>query len=313
MKKYTVLLILFISSKIFAQCEAILPFTEKSMEEIHDVYQFTFLHKIPQNKLDSLVLQVMYPNMVIDSNYYDWNSTYPRVVSLIDRINMLKITDAIGALQTKEAFLILNLNYILPFKMGDDMSPYTSFCSTINYYGGPMALNKYFLNKEIPITEKLAFPEFNNAVALKCIPLREKYFKGITYCKPLQGDTAALYEMNKINPAPFDSMVENIFNKYCNKNAKQKLYYSRDSITMEVFQLPYFVDAIWDDCVPQIISPQNASTHQLGVLFRLDNDRAIIRVYTIANSMLSGQKIIAKQFNADFVSRTRRKCENYDE
>ena len=111
----------------------------------------------------------------------------------------------------------------------------------------------------------------------------------------------------------FDSMVENIFNKYCNKNAKQKLYYSRDSITMEVFQLPYFVDAIWDDCVPQIISPQNASTHQLGVLFRLDNDRAIIRVYTIANSMLSGQKIIAKQFNADFVSRTRRKCEGIDE
>jgi hypothetical protein len=255
----------------------------------------------------------MYPAMIVDSNYYDWNYTSPQVVTLIDRINMLKITDAIGALQTKEAFLILNLNYILPFKMGDDMSPYTSFCSTINYYGGPMALNKYFLNKEIPITEKLAFPEFNNAVALKCKLLLEKYLKGITYCKPLQGDTAVLYEMNKINPAPFDSMVENIFNKNCNKNAKQKLYYSRDSITMEVFQLPYFVDAIWDDCVPQIISPQNASTHQLGVLFRLDNDRAIIRVYTIANSMLSGQKIIAKQFNADFVSRTRRKCEGIDE
>ena len=269
MKKYTVLLILFISSKIFAQCEAILPFTEKSMEEIHDVYQFTFLHKIPQNKLDSLVLQLMYPNMVIDSNYYDWNSTYPRVVSLIDRINMLKITDAIGALQTKEAFLILNLNYIMPFKMGDDLSPFVSFCSTINYYGGPMALNKYFFNKEIPITEKLAFPEFNNAVALKCKLLREKYLKGITYCKPLQGDAAAVYEMNKINPAPYDSMVAYIFNKYCNRNTNQKAYYSRDSITMEVFQLPNFVDAIWDDCVPQIMLPKDVHTHQLGVLFNV--------------------------------------------
>jgi hypothetical protein len=71
-------------------------------------YQFTFLNKTPKNKLDSLVQQAMFPPQKIDSNYYDWNNLDARVVEVIDPIKMHAIVDAIGALQTPEAFVILN-------------------------------------------------------------------------------------------------------------------------------------------------------------------------------------------------------------
>ncbi len=316
MKKYILLLFLFASSKIFAQCEAILPFTEKSMEHIHDVYQFTFLHKEPRNKLDSLVLQLMYPSYVVDSNYYDWNYNSPKVQSVLDVFNYRKVLDELAQLQTNEAFLILHLYYIIPFKEQDDMNPFTAFCTNIAYYGGPVAINKHYLKNAI--STHLGFTEFNHAVLERSLPLLKTKLNDIKYCKPLQGDAAIIYEMEQTDPAPYDNAVENIFKKYFNKFPNQKMHYSLDSITLEVYQLATFVDCVWDNCIAQQESPNGVYSNRLGVIFNVGKDRFnqnkyILRVYTVQNSQEQGQILVDKQFNADFVSRTRRKCEGNEE
>ncbi len=316
MRKYSFLVFLFISSKIFAQCEAILPFTEKSMEQIHDVYQFTFLHKEPQNKLDSLVLQLMYPSRVIDSNYFDWNYSSPRVQSVIDLFNYRKVLDELALLKTNEAFLILHLYYLIPSKIHDDLNPFLTFCANINYFGGAVAINKHYLKNAI--STDLGFTEFNHAVFERSLPLLNEKIKGIKYCKPLQGDAALLHEMKQSDPAPYDSAIEQILNKYLNRLPNQKTYFSMDSIIMEVFQLPTFADAIWDNCIAQVASPDGNSYYQLGVIFNIGKDRDnqnkyLQRVYTVQNSQSNGQILVDKRFHADFVSLTRRKCEGYDE
>jgi hypothetical protein len=55
MKWKFLFIFLLAATQANAQCEAILPFSESAMKDIRDVYQFQFLHKKPQNKLDTLV------------------------------------------------------------------------------------------------------------------------------------------------------------------------------------------------------------------------------------------------------------------
>lgn len=311
--KWNILFILMLATtQATAQCEAILPFTEASMKDIHDVYQFQFLHKKPQNKLDTMVYQMMHPAMVIDSSYYDWNMLYPQVRNVVDRIKMVKLVNDIGAMRSQEAFVLLSLSYMMPFKVQDDMNPYTSFCYTLTQYGGAKALNMYYLNGAVDTN--LPYPEFNNTVVLKSIPLRSAMFKDIRYCKPLEGDARFYYEMSKVDPKPYDDAMEAIFAKYMNKHATMKSYFSIDSITMEVYQLPFFVDAIWDNCVPKVGAPDGVNQEQLGVIFKVDTPvtRFIERVYIINNSLEKGQVLVDKVFQPNFVSRMRQKCEVYD-
>jgi hypothetical protein len=317
LKKGSVLFFFICCAKIsFAQCQAILPFTEKAMEEIYDVYQFTFLHKKPQNKLDSLVLQIMNPQIIIDSNYFDWNYTSPQTRALVDRLQQYKIIDQIGALKTNEAFLLLHLHYLLPFKMEDDSSPLATFCSNIAYYGGPMIINKYYLQNAI--STQLAFPEFTNAVVAKSLLMLKAKLKGINYCKPLQGEARSLYEMSLTNPTPYDSTIETVMDKYFNHYANAKNYYSRDSILMEIYQLPFTHDVIWDDCIAKVASEDGIAYDKLGVIINVGKDMYnqniyIQRVYEVKNDRINGQKIVSKTYFADFVSQVRRQCAGIDE
>lgn len=305
------IILLFLSQKSMAQCQAILPFTEKSAQEIHDIYQFTFLHRQPQNKLDSLVLQIMHPAMVVDSNYFDWNNTQPQVRSVVDRIKMNSLIDAIGALKTPEAFLLLNLAYMLPVQAQDDLTPLNSLCANISHYGGPIAINKYFLNHAV--SQKLAFPEFSNQVILKSMPLRKTLLKNIKYCKPLQGDARILYEMSLTDPAPYDSAIEKVLNKYFNHYPNLPSLYYRDSIMIEILQLPTTRDAIWDDCIPQVAAENGTFWNKLGVIISvgrdLNNQEVYIqRVYEVQNNVRKGQKIVGTKFSADFVTSVRKQC-----
>lgn len=295
-----------------AQCEAILPFTEASMKDIDDVYQFQFLHKKPQNKLDTMVYQMMHPAMVIDSSYYDWNMLYPQVRNVVDRIKMVKLVNDIGAMRSQEAFVLLSLSYMMPFKVQDDMNPYTSFCYTLTEYGGAKALNTYYLNGAVDTN--LPYPEFNNTVVLKSIPLRSAMFKDIRYCKPLEGDARFYYEMSKVDLKPYDDAVEAIFAKYMNKHPIMNNYFSIDSITMEVYQLPFFVDAIWDNCILLVDPLDGIIRLKLGVIFKAGNSEStyIQRVYSINNSLDQGQVLVDKVFHPNFVSQTRQECEAHD-
>lgn len=313
MKWKFLFIFLLAATQANAQCEAILPFSESAMKDIRDVYQFQFLHKKPQNKLDTLVYQIMHPAMVIDSNYYDWNMLYPQVRHVVDRIKMTGLVNDIGALRSQDAFVLLSLSSMIPFKVQDDMNPFTEFCYTVTNYGGNVALNKYFLDSAV--STNLSYTEFNNAVILKSKPLRSAMFKGITYCKPLEGDAHIMYEMSKVDPKPYDDAVEAIFAKYMNKHPTMNNYFSIDSITMEVYQLPFFVDAIWDNCILLVDQLDGVKRLKLGVIFKVGTSEPsyIQRVYSINNSLERGQELVGKVFHPNFVSQIRQECEAHDE
>ncbi|MCC7029705.1 MAG: hypothetical protein IT257_05310, partial [Chitinophagaceae bacterium] len=136
----------------------------------------------------------------------------------------------------------------------------------------------------------------------------------IMYCKPLQGEAKLLYEMSQVDPKPYDAAIEAIFAKYMNRHQNMRSYFSLDSIMLEVAQLPLFVDAIWNNCVPQVASPDGVSDYRLGVIFKADTEaKTIQRVYIVNNSLEKGQVLVEKKYDTDFVSRTRRQCEGHDE
>ncbi len=302
---------------INAQCKAIIPFTERDMEQITDVYQFTFLHKNPQNKLDSLVIQAMYPTMIIDSNYYDWNSNFPRMVSRIDLYNFRKIVDDIGKLQTKEAFLILNLGYMLPFKTQGDLSPFTTFCNNLNYYGATDAINKYYLQDSI--SYNLSRSTFDNEVLAKALPMRKQLFKDIKYCQALTGNDRYLYEMQLHNSSYYDSVIERIVSKYLNHYPNLPGYFELDSVMLEILQLPFVHDAQWDNCVVKVADENHVPPYQLGVIIVVDKDAYkqniyIQRVYAVAKDSKRYSYLLPTKYDVDFVGRTRRQCEGeYEE
>ncbi|HOZ50475.1 MAG TPA: hypothetical protein PLU17_01350 [Chitinophagaceae bacterium] len=319
MKNRSILLflILFSNFKSQSQCAAILPFTQKAMVDIHDIYQFTFLNKKPKNKLDTLVLQALYPGMIVDSNYYDWNNDNEKTRSLYERIKMKQLIDEIGQLKTSGAFLILNLPYLIPFKMQDDLTPLTSLVSNISHYGSATTINKYFLNNIV--SNKIAPKEFERLVILKSIPLRKSKFTQIKYCKRLEGEALELYNMKQENPQPYDSLIEQVINKYLNKyHHISKLLYFPDSIMIEILQLPFTHDAQWDHCVPKVSADNGISHDRLGVIIQIgkdefDQNKYIQRVYTLEKNNQTGQSIVEKEFSVAFISRTRRQCEGQDE
>jgi hypothetical protein len=304
------------SSSSHAQCQAILPFTENSMEHISDVYQFTFLHKQPQNKLDSLVQQLINPHLVIDSNYFDWNYNAPQIRSVLDLVQYRKLMDDIGRLKSKEAFVLLSMPYMIPFKVQDDLSPFNTMCYHIQYYGGGNALNKYFLNDEVSV--QLNYTDFHNAVILKTKALRNKYFKDVTYCKKLEGDAWRMYEMQQTNPAPYDSVYINILSKYFTqnrliKNLGMNTVYALDSVMIDVLQHPLTVDAMWDDCLPRLNTDNAITNYMLGIIVHVGTDingqkKYIQRVYEVENDPRRGQRILQIFWDLDFVSHTRRLC-----
>lgn len=312
MKKYLFcFLALFSGIKLSAQCEAILPFTQESMKDIHDVYQFTFLNKTPKNKLDSLVHQAMFPPKKIDSNYYDWNNLDARVVEVIDPIKMHAIVDAIGSLQTPEAFVILNLYWLLDIKDQGDLNLFSTFCANIHYFGGAVAINKYYLNSSVSL--ELKYTPFHSEVFVKCLPLREKYFKDIFYCKRLQGDAMVMYEMSKTDPKPYDQIIEKILYHYLETMDPDTTQLFRDSVLIALNQWPIIHDALWDDCNP---TPKS-DTNRLGVYFRskephTGEEISILRVYTLVTNSSGHQSLVNIAYSPNFISQTRQHCEQYE-
>jgi len=312
MKYLFCILTVFSGIKLNAQCEAVLPFTHESMKDIQDVYQFTFLNKSPKNKLDSLVRQAMFTPKKIDSNYSDWNNLDARIVEVIDPLKMYAIVDAIGALRTPEAFVILNLYGLLDMKGQGDLSLFSTFCANIHYYGGAAAINKYFLDSSV--SHELKYTPFHSEVFLKSLPLRQKFFKNIFYCKRLQGDAMLMYEMSKMNPKPFDEIIEKILLHYLGSMEPDTTQLFRDSVLIALNQLPVVHDATWDDCNNAFKS----DTNRLGDYFRSKDPQSgeeisMLRVYTLVANSSGQQQLVDISFSPDFISQTRQRCEEYED
>ena len=312
MKYLFCILTVFSGIKLNAQCEAVLPFTHESMKDIQDVYQFTFLNKSPKNKLDSLVRQAMFPPKKIDSNYYDWNNLDARIVEVIDPLKMYAIVDAIGALRTPEAFVILNLYGLLDMMGQGDLSLFSTFCANIHYYGGAASINKYFLDSSV--SHELKYPPFHSEVFLKSLPLSQKFFKNIFYCKRLQGDAMLMYEMSKMNPKPFDEIIEKIIHHYLGSMEPDTTQLFRDSVLIALNQLPVVHDATWDDCNNAFKS----DTNRLGVYFRskdsqTEEEISMLRVYTLITNSSGQQHLVDISYSPNFISQTRQRCEEYED
>lgn len=309
MKNLLFILLLSLVSKGFlrAQCQALLPLTEAAFSDIHDVYQFTCFNKKPKNRLDVLLKQCLNPNKVIDSSFYDWTKVSP-LLKPIDRFQYKKIVDEIGKQKNEGAYLLLHLYVLLPFKMQDDMSRFVGLTSSIHYYKASSVINKYFLNNAI--STKLPKQDFENAVFAKSLLLKSKYLSKIKYCKLLEGDAMALYEMKKTDPKPYDDAIIAVINKYINKNKTLKQYFSIDSIFLEVYQLPFRVDAELDTSIIKVGTSDGVSYNQLGIIINVGVDednqsRAIERVFTITNHPERGQTILKPKYDVGFVARIR--------
>jgi hypothetical protein len=312
--KNLLLIVLFLALQqgfAMAQCQAVLRLTDDAYNNIHDVYQFTCFNKQPKNRLDILLKQCLNPNKIIDSAFYDWTKVSP-LLKPIDRFKYELIVDEIGKQKSEGAFLLLHLYVLLPFKMQDDLSPFVGLASTVHYHKASTAINKYFLNNAI--STKLPKQDFENAVFAKSLLLKNKYLSKIKYCKLLQGNARALYEMKQINAKPYDDTIIAVMNKYLNKNDKRRDYFSIDSIFLEVYQLPFRVDAVLDNCIAKVAVPEGLTEIQLGVIINagVDDDgerRTFERVYTISNHPAIGQTILAPRYDVGFVNKIRVACE----
>jgi hypothetical protein len=312
-------LICFCHCNAFAQCKARPTISPKMVQEVNDVFQFTFLHYPPINRLDTLVCQLNYPIRVLDSSFFNWPKNNEKARSNIDVFNATKVIDAIGQQKAKEAFFILQLPYyyseysmLRNMHKADDLSPFNGMLSNLQYYNGGDVLNTYFLNNSV--SKKLPKQKFEEAVVKKCKAIRNNYIKDLQYCVPLQGEDYQLAMMKKENPAACDSAVLKIIRKYINNNPTQKSYYSMDSIMIEVHQLEKVIDAQNDNCVAQVVADDGCSYTRLGVIYHTSFDFItqqkiyIMRVYTIKNNPRFGQEILGADWSVDFISRTRKQC-----
>ncbi len=321
MRKY-ILTLFFIVLKTngFAQCKTIKPFTTKSIADINDIFQFTFLHYPLQNKLDSLVFQLNYPMYVTDSSLYNWPTDGGKIRSVLDVFDYSKAINAIGKLQTPEAFFILNLPYIYrenvtirDWKKADDLSPYNSMMSSIPHYGGATILNKYYLKQ--PVRTYINKQQWEANIIKQIEPLRQNNFKNIKYCLPLTGDDYSLAMMQKEDATECDSAVIKIINKYINKYKNVVSYYSIDSIVLEIHQLPKFIDMQTDQCMHYVSADDGNSSTRIGVIYKTaprypwENYSTILRVYSINNNVYKGQSISNIEYSVNFISDIRKSCE----
>lgn len=294
----------FLGEPCFPQCKEVKVFHEKAMGEIHDLYQLTFLHKTPRTKLDTLVHELMYPNYILDSIYYDWSYHTPSLHSVIDRIRWDSLMNQLGALRSPEVFVLLNLPFLAPPSMMDDLSLFDSFLSNIRYQGSSFILNKYFLNNKVSI--QLAFPEFETEVMRACHSIQEKYFKKVTYCIPLEGDALRWYEMSLTDPTPYDNSIQKAIKRCLNHPGQAS--FSKDSILLEVLKIPGIYDYVWG--LSSLDSKWQYDS--LGVMICVGEDlwkqRGYVeRVYLIQTLLSNGwqQNAVTPFYSLDFIQRNR--------
>ncbi len=324
-----IILLYLFSSKGYGQCEAILPVTDSAMQYIDDPYQLTFLHKVPVNRLDSLMERLLNTPMIIDSNYFDWNYTQPRIRPVHDFEKLHKIVDSIGQLKTDEALCILCLPFMLTLKVYDDLKPINRLTGIFGMHGAAAAINKYYLDNQV--STQLAFPEFQNEVYSKTIEIRGTRFRHLTYCKPLTGDALLLYTMQQVNPGGYDHKIKEIIEKYLSHQHSGHSY-EPDSIMIEILQLPFVTDAEWDTGLEKNLNkpPMTAtkdkqtgynftndsvhSVNQLGVIIN-DNEKgySMERIYRVLITHSGFAYYSGAEYGIRFIENVRQQLEKEEE
>lgn len=135
---------------------------EDSSQKIELPFQLTFIHEIPKNKVDSLLIDLL---------HYDYHEE--------NGILKNKIIEKIAKTKSKEAFYLLFLGCISKPRADNYFPPFQQLCQTIKNHGGLTLINRYFLRESVEETgmEK----DFEKEVLDRCKKLIPElyYYKNI--------------------------------------------------------------------------------------------------------------------------------------
>jgi hypothetical protein len=201
----------------YVTCKNPIRVTKQNIYQVHNPYEFTFLHRVPQNAADSVAHMLRF--------------------GPLDTTSAKKILKMAKG-RSHEAFLFLYTCCAVDEKKEIGINHFHNIANQVNIWGGFEAMNNYFLDSAVP--SNLERCQFREEVLKRAEAKNPELF----YCH--QPTVMELYEaeMKTVDPGPYDAEIVKIIRKYsdtqkpnCTKN-----------ITHAVLQLPFVEDVLWDGC-----------------------------------------------------------------
>lgn len=221
--------------------------TDKNMYAIHNPYELTFLHRDPQNIVDSVVYFLRFGPITLETK------------DLLQKMAESKLP---------EAFSLLYLSCKLSKKMDLGNNIFHSIANQIVIWGGFELLNKHFLDQQADPKHSIFY--FRDEV----ICLADQKRPTLYYCH--QPTVKELYdkEMADINPQMYDKQIIKIINRNSNTQNPESI----KNIIKEVTDLPFVEDVLWDGCYEKLcIYP---AYYHLMVIMNIDNKK-VERYYSM--------------------------------
>ncbi|MBL7922298.1 MAG: hypothetical protein JNJ40_18430 [Bacteroidia bacterium] len=147
--KFFLNVILWHSCIAQAQTANVNLFKEENSHLIEWPYQLTFIHELPKNKVDSVLIQLL-------------KYAYHEEIGLVK----YKLLEEIAATKTHEAFYLLYAGCVTKLRSDNYFPPFQQLCYTIKNNGGLQLLNNYFLNGSVE--ESGSEKNFEEEVVSKC-------------------------------------------------------------------------------------------------------------------------------------------------
>lgn len=237
----------------YVTCENPVRITPENIYKIHNPYELTFLHKIPQNSTDSLVDKLL--------NYQF--SSAAEAGTLLERV---------AASRSLEAYYFFYMCCAVDKKKNIGSNLFHNISNQVGIWGGFRLMNTYFLNGAVAeTTDEIRFRQ-------NVISYCEKLHPEIYFCH--QPTIQELYEdsMQFIDPGKYDRQIIRIIHKHMNlkKNMNRGM-----EICEEVLQLPFVTDVLWDGCYDKLLI--YPAYYSLVVKMSID-DKIVERYYSIKGS-----------------------------
>lgn len=157
-----IICVLLLVSPYFIEAQNTALLNEETLQKIESPYQLTFIHEIPKNKVDSLLIELL------ANDYHQGNG-----------ILKYKLLENIAQTKTKEAFYLLYTGCISQTRTDNYFPPFQQLCYTIKNNGGLTLLNTYFLKE--PVKETGLEKNFEREVILQCKKMTPEiyYYKNL--------------------------------------------------------------------------------------------------------------------------------------
>jgi hypothetical protein len=231
----------------YKPCRSPIRVTRVNIYQIHNPYEFTFLHREPRNAVDSFVHMMRFGP--IDTN---------------TRASLKTMAEG----RSHEAFLFLYACAEVSEKADIGRNMFHSIANQVNIWGGPGLLNRCFLDSAVGMAEwDFAF---RRAVLDHCRRRNPEMY----YCH--QPTVMEVYEaeMAGVDPGPYDRQIVRIIRKHSDLKKPNQ----GKRIEQEVLQLPFVEDVLWDGCYEKLcIYP---SYYTLMVVMNIDGKK-VERAYAM--------------------------------